>query len=523
MEAIMELEPLLESAIVKRSEVKNLRPLKELTSINVASSYECAQPTLALIQYLSPPLQKEISSRMAASNENRLTPAKAAWVFELASRLLNTTTKEFDFGIFGGQFQHCADYERAQKVWHMLAEKCPNLEQINDKRYHETDSSNPKKKNLHIKNVMPFLQKFGKLKHIVLKYYICDSEDLVQLAHHFPKLLTLSVTFELVCFDTLKKLFLLQDLERLEINWDKDEFFNIDDAAVLGEQTHYFNHFKTECIEQLPCLQYCSGGGEYHNFRPYRGKRKLALKEMEVLGGFDLQLVPFLEDLHLKGPLKTHLNGIGGLSDLTVLSLSDVKESDVSDLLTQCGAKLHELKIYIWDSEAGINPYELIVKCPQLHKLDVSSDLYDGEENIFKPQVNANHLKYLKDFSLSRIGNKFPPDLTALVLAAPDLEKFSNWNFSHEHLVHLTEQLVDGRILQNLKSFTFNCINQEPSFCTELIKFLCFLPVYAPRLALMTCEIASTEFDKQVKKSYLCNGFDQIDGFKFILGHLGIF
>ncbi|XP_059483493.1 uncharacterized protein LOC132201375 isoform X3 [Neocloeon triangulifer] len=191
-EAIMELEPLLESAIVKRSEVKNLRPLKELTSINVASSYECAQPTLALIQYLSPPLQKEISSRMAASNENRLTPAKAAWVFELASRLLNTTTKEFDFGIFGGQFQHCADYERAQKVWHMLAEKCPNLEQINDKRYHETDSSNPKKKNLHIKNVMPFLQKFGKLKHIVLKYYICDSEDLVQLAHHFPKLLTLT-------------------------------------------------------------------------------------------------------------------------------------------------------------------------------------------------------------------------------------------------------------------------------------------------------------------------------------------
>ncbi|XP_059483486.1 uncharacterized protein LOC132201374 [Neocloeon triangulifer] len=530
----LELEQLLEIATAKRSKVANLRPLKEQALEKVAS-FEYAQTSLAPFQYLSPPLQKEILSHVAAQqrcSEDWLTPAKAEWLFEMVSRLLNANTKEFDFGIFGGPngLFHWSDHERNQKVWNMLVEKCPNLERILDKRHHDnsdawTISSPVKtdpKKGFYLRNVMPFLQKFTKLKHIVLENYICDSEDLAQLAHHFPKLQTLSVAFKLVYFNTLRNLFLLQNLERLDINWNEYDFRNIKDKLLYNEQTHYLDHLNTECMEQLPCLQYCSGGRKHHNHRPYRGHRKLALREIDVMGGFDFQLVPFLEKLHLNGPLNMQMFKIRALSNLTSLSLSDIKKSDVSYLLTQCGAKLHELKIDIWDSEEGINPYEVMVECPQLRKLDFDTFLCDGEaENDFIYQVNANHFKYMKDFSFSCNDDYFPPDLITLVLATPALEKFSfkeNWNLSYDHhLVHLTEQLVEGRILQNLKSFEFMYLNHEPSACIELVKFLCLLAAHAPRLELIRCIIGRTEFEKEAKKSFLFGGIDQIDGFKFIL------
>ncbi|XP_059481036.1 uncharacterized protein LOC132199939 [Neocloeon triangulifer] len=523
----LELDQLLENARVKRSKLKNLRPLKNLALEKLARE-QCAQTSLEPFQYLSPPLQKEILSYMASqqSTENWLSPAKADWMLELVIRLLNANIREFDFGIFGCRL-HWTDTERDQKVWFMLVEKCPNLERISDKRYHQTDSmtylspkkEDPKKK-FFLRNVMPYLLKFQKLKHIVLKNYICDSEDLAQLAHHFPKLQTLCVTIKLVYFDTLKNLFLLQNLEQLDINWCTYDFYFNDDKLETDEQTHYSKHFKAECMEQLPCLQYCSGGAEHHNFRPYRGKSKLSLKEIYVKGDFDLQLVPSLEKLHLKGPLKMQLDGIGALFNLTDLHLSDVKDSHVSDLLTHCGDKLHKLILSQGDSEVGTNPYELLVKCPNLRTLDVFSDLYDGEDNFFKFQVNANNFKYMKHFSFTCIEEDFPRDLTALVLAAPDLKKFSlsdKLNFSDNyHLAHLTEMLVKGRILQNLKSFEFICISDEPSTCLELVKFLCLLPVHAPRLKLIQCDVASFEFSREAKKSFLFGGLQQI-GFKFVL------
>ncbi|XP_059478921.1 uncharacterized protein LOC132198739 isoform X2 [Neocloeon triangulifer] len=462
----LELEQLLGIARAKRSKVNNLRPLKEL-ALRKLASVDCAKTSTAPYQYLSTPLRKEILSYMAAGTFQRkshIIQAENDWHFELASRLLNDQITEFEFRILGDPFIYSSDNERDKKMWQVLIENCPKLERIVDKRsgsHH--DNSMPKKKDYHkkflfVRNVMHHLKKFRKLKHIDLEHYVCDSKDLAQLARHFPQLQTLSVAFKLVHRETLNNLFLLQNLEKLDIHWNTYIPKREKNQLVLNEQSHHRNHFKAECIGHLPRLQYCSGGEKFHNFLPYQGKTQLCLKHIKVLGGFNCKLIPLLEELHLEGPLRMKPNAIGALSNLTRLFLIEVKDSDISDLLTHCGGKLHELEIY-FDLEGATNPYEIFVKCPQLRSLDVNSNLLKGENDFFKSQVDANYFKRMRKFSYDCSKDHFPPDLTLLILTVPDLESFymgdENWNISKDDLAHLTAQLVQGHILQSLKSFKF--------------------------------------------------------------------
>ncbi|XP_059468573.1 uncharacterized protein LOC132192571 [Neocloeon triangulifer] len=339
-----ELEKLLKIAREKRAKVikYHVWPLKELCLMKVADSDECAKTSILPYQYLSPLLQKEILKHMATKQGSkyyeRQTPAMSEWMFELANRLLNCNSKEFDFRIFGGY--DWLDHEQDQRMWQILIDRCPNLESILDERdaRHHNDS-------VYLSNVMPYLQKFRELKHILLKKYVSNSDDLTQLAQHFPNLESLSTTFQFIDLQTMQNLYLLQNLIKLDVNLD---VFNFKNRLVIDKQKEFVNHFKAECTQYLPRLQYCSGGWGQHNSLSYRGnRRQLALRDMETYGGFDLVLAPCLETLSVLGPFDVKNHVLGVLSNLTVLSLLEVDASDVPDLLTHYGNKLHELYIYL--------------------------------------------------------------------------------------------------------------------------------------------------------------------------------
>ncbi|XP_059481008.1 uncharacterized protein LOC132199920 isoform X2 [Neocloeon triangulifer] len=515
-----ELNKLLEIAREKRFNVGNfVRPLKELCVNKIADSDDCAKTNLLPYQYLPLVLKKEILKRMAAqqgSCQVRLTPAMTEWIYKLASCLMNDKTKEFDFSIFG-QYDWL-DHELDQKVWQMLAERCPNLETISDKWQKQKRGGD----SFYMSNVMPHLEKFQHLKHILLKRFVSNSDDLEQIAQHFPNLVSLSTTFEFVDTQLMKNLFLLQNLKQLDINWN---IWNNQDRSVLDEQTNYWRQFKVECMEHLPCLQYCymSVGACYINgIRPYRGNsQQLSLREMAVVSDIDFELFPSLETLTVLGPLKSKSHEFGVLSNLTVLELIEVDTSDVPVVLTHCGNKLHELTIIAFGPQY-LDPYKVIVKCPNLRKFDVSADFFDNQSTFFKSQVNTNHMRYMKHFKIWTYAYEdmnFPSDFLTLALAAPDLETFKSYslNISLTKLTLLTEQLVAGCILQNLKKFKFECSEHEPSTCFELLKFICLLPVHAPRLQLIQSKCFSNEFEEQFKKSFLFDMIDQIDGLKIAI------
>ncbi|XP_059472681.1 uncharacterized protein LOC132195013 [Neocloeon triangulifer] len=481
---------LLEIARAKRSKVKNLRPLKELALEKLVSSNECDQRSIAPFRYLqvSPLLQREILShmvthasdcrrRMRNCGRNRAPVVKFNWLFELASHLLSVHTKEFDFSIFDYPFLVTTSDDK-QRVWMMLVDKCPNLESILDQSRGLAPAPNPK-----LCSVMSYLQNFPKLKHILLAHYFCTSEDLAQLAQHLPQLQTLSVAFKYFFSDTLQNLLLLQNLERVDITLRHRYSHEFENELLKNEHEQNINSFKADCMEHLPRLQYCSGGEEHHNYRPYEGNRKLSMKEIDVLGGFDFELVPFLEKLKLTGPdLNIPCHSFRLLSNLTVLDLLGFETSNTSDVLTHCGDKLHELFVRNW-SENGMDPYEVFFKCPQLRTLKISECSVFRGESTFQSQMVAKHVKHLKHFEY--MTPFFPPDFLAFVLAAPDLEIFSSykdWNLSSMVLARLSVELVEGCILQNLKLINFENYNGRPNACVEFVKFLKLLPFYAPAL-----------------------------------------
>ncbi|XP_059468885.1 uncharacterized protein LOC132192768 isoform X2 [Neocloeon triangulifer] len=512
---------------------RRVKPLKELVLKKIADSDECAQTSLKPFHYLSPMMKKEILSHMASqqgSIDEYQTQAMANWMFELASHLLDVHTKEFDFSIFGTR---CAwEYiERDQKVWQMLADKCPNLESILDKRrtaiwlIDNNPDNDIECNKLYMRNMLPYLRKFPKLEHISLIKYICDSEDLAQLAYHWPNLLTLSVAFEFVDSDTLRNLFHFQKLEHLEIEWSKFDIWSIKNELLYNEQFLYLERFKSECMEHLPNLQYLSGGAEFHNELPYQGKRKLALREIDVSVGFNLELVPFLEKLKVTGPgFEIPSHTFGNLTNLTVLILYEMKDSHISDVLTHCGARLHELVLNESVYEAGLDLYELVFKCQQLRTLKISSCDLSVKESNFKSQVNGKHFKIIRHFLFRNYKEdhecEFPSDLILLLFGAPELEELAilhAFTLCSTDLSYLTEQLLQGRILKNLKLFEFDCNIENSIYCDDLLKFLCLLPAHAPKLQKMQGESSSEEFHESFKKSILYNDLI-IDGFKFFIG-----
>ncbi|XP_059488626.1 uncharacterized protein LOC132204255 [Neocloeon triangulifer] len=468
---ICDLEPetLRKLARIKRSKLRNLRQLKEQAMEKLLASDACGKTTLLSV---SPLLQQEIQSHvemhLRGSYKYDQTLEMAKWMLKFAGRVfLNDHTKEFDFAIIRSY------HNLEEQMWNLLVERCPNLERITD---------NLGSKIRTFKSVLPYLKRFPKLEHISLEGYQCTADDLTRISQIFPNLHSLSATFDFVDDNILRALFALQRLESLDIVWDDWDVGMIENDAFREEQTHYLDFFKAECLAHLPHLQYLSGGRVFHNHRPIcTTNRKLSLREMEIVDAFDYDLVPCVEKLFISGPLLLHRQSFNGLSNLRSLTLTDVKDQDLCEVLADCGGKLEELAVK--DKYLVVDPYELLAKCPHLRKFDVSCKM-SFEDSSYS--VTANHFQFIQTFKYKNSDetNNSPPYLLPLVLTAPNVEEISMSKdcIPSADLLLLTQQLVEGRILQKVKKIEYK-ISGKPR--SEFVQFVRLLPVCAPRLEVV--------------------------------------
>jgi len=148
------------------------------------------------------------------SLQEQLEPEEQDNIFTLLDLLLNESTSEFDFIVFS---RRNSQHNRDQEMWTVLNNKCPNLVRITDRR--EIDFSEEIVfQNPRLATVMPFIITLPKLLHIDLHFYICEEDDLFELAESFPNLLTLNVVFEHLSYNAMHNLFKFQKLEVFKTN-----------------------------------------------------------------------------------------------------------------------------------------------------------------------------------------------------------------------------------------------------------------------------------------------------------------
>ncbi|XP_059478311.1 uncharacterized protein LOC132198341 [Neocloeon triangulifer] len=411
-----------------KTKMRNFRSLKELAMENLTGSGILLSTPFNIIPL---PLQKEILTKAAKTLRR---DDMARWVFERVAQIFMTeNTTEFDFGMFHG-FYYSLDLH-----WRLLAERCPNLESVTDNREcfpkdRERFPHFPERPSLI--SVLPYLWMLPKLEHIILGGYLCTSQELTLLAIKFPNLRSLAIKPDMINNNTMSALISMQRLERVDFNWhDEDlEELNVSEAAY-AEQRDYFNRFITQCIANLPRLQFISRGESLHNEFPFPGNR-LQLRQITVIGYFEFEKVPFIEALELICTYEDYFNpsNFGFFSNLRSLTLCDIGELEndqqyVRDVLSVCGDKLEELCIQSAPTELDL--FEIISKCPKLRKFDVHCYLSPLDSPYI---VTSDHFKFMKCFKFREgegYDDKYLPNfsnlvkLLPLVLTAPNLEEIS--------------------------------------------------------------------------------------------------
>ncbi|XP_059476756.1 uncharacterized protein LOC132197469 [Neocloeon triangulifer] len=525
--SVFDQKQLLSIAKAKRSKAENLRPLQVL-ALEKFATHPSTQPASLFVadNILTPALRIDILLHLEAQyikdeiiivgfNDyvKRLNPENANWMLRMVDSLLDASIKFFNFSIFCDY--HSSDHQRDLLIWQMLAQRCPNLEAVDDSRKHSSDRGKGK---LLVRDVLPFLSQCRNLQHIKLQEYICDAKDLAVIASNHPNLKTLCVTFELVYFETLKNLFALHHLEELNISWYPRCHVKDKSQMEIDEQDHYYRHFNAECLENLPKLRICWGGEANHNIRSYRGHGVLSLTHLRVCrGSYNFELVPWLEYLLLDRPSATsNFDLVGKLSHLRELELYDVNSTFVNRILELCGHKLKVLTIYSCH-DFCLKPFQVLFHCPHLVKLELSECFGSKNDDLlcYKDHVHIGQVQHLKQLVMFNNRN-VPSEFTTITLSAPNLEIFyfaTNWNLSKNDISHLINLLMEGRILQNLHTLYFYYEDEEEN--PELFKFLCILVSHAPKLKKL--EIWGSKFGIEFSKMELIKELSKFDDFHFVL------
>ncbi|XP_059490573.1 uncharacterized protein LOC132205503 [Neocloeon triangulifer] len=529
MDAMEQLEQLMEVIMeqffevgCKRSIMRNLRPLKELSLMTIRNSAS-VKTSAVPYQHLSPSLRLDILKYLESQGEcdKLLSQEMRLWIFELLNRLLDASIKEFDFIVFS----QCktSDYPRDCQVWEMLIERCPNLVRVADSRKvailtRDEDGAivrslydqSIEQINLFIFQYVPFLLKFPKLMHIELGWYIMDENSMATIAETFPNLQTLCFAIDFVTFNLLKSLFTLQKLEILKINWDH---YSSSTNESLELKQFEQSRMMFECLIHLPLLRICCSDNTDDTIRHgvlkfCSGGGTLNLETLRTKGFFDFKLVPSLVNLRIDEPLFfKSFSSLDCLHHLRVLHLHKVVSFvNLSEVLSDCGSRLEELTINSCpERTVNVDPFVLFSLCPRLKKLSlllVNLDLSEVEKS--SALVNESHFSRMESFQFISVFSTFPSELIFHILLAPNLKYFhvNNLNIiSSISFAHLLVKLVHGHALQKLKTFEFGCQVEGPY--NSLIVFLSLLPVYAPRLALLKCCSAEAELKTKLLNSLL--------------------
>ncbi|XP_059491094.1 uncharacterized protein LOC132205801 [Neocloeon triangulifer] len=517
----LDAEELTLIAKAKRSEARNLRPLRELALERIRNVCSCIQSSTVLYRNLSPSLRIDILKYLESQGEfdKPISPELKGWIFEILNRLLDASVRDFDFILFS-QFES-SEYLLDKNVWQMLVEKCPNLERVADSRklaLIKEDmiedgeyESNEGFCNFHLNDVLPFLIKLPMLEHIELGWYICDEECMAQIAKNFPNLRSLSIAIEAASFDLLRSLFTLQRLEILKVNWEYKSSLSKSFEIKRFEQSRLMQ----ECLRHLPLLRVCcsdnsvdtirAGVFDLHSFQGL-AQPALYLETAKIVGAFDFRLVPSLINLRFEEPVNIFVYDFSNLFNLRVLHLSCVKGLFVIEVLSYCGSQLEELTIFSTSHAERVDPFEIFSLCPQLRKLDFNMNISIANVETSSASVNQSNFNRMTSFEFHSSSDSFPSKLIFYILSAPNIEHFCVYNdlsIVPDSLIYLSDLLVKGHILQMFRIFQFGCQSEQVQ--PELIRFLCLLPSYAPKLKLLTCSSASREFANQLSDSLLPN------------------
>ncbi|XP_059476232.1 uncharacterized protein LOC132197154 [Neocloeon triangulifer] len=537
---------LLQVARAKRSKVQNLRPLQELVFEKIVKTF-VNSGVLLPFQDLPLSLRLEILDRMKAEGISRrkqiITPLVKDTIFEMVHSLLDDSIKTFDFALFSTYDE--PDKKRDLQVWQLLVEKCPNLEKIVDSRNFPAKTqygNDPQRRSVkkgenkfQLQDVLPFLLQLPKLQHILLGPYACKEVDMAQISLYFPNLISIFITFnEIVSQYLLDELLALQKLEVVKVNWK----FHRDDLSEEEQRNEMdkFFLFRTECLMRFLHLRhstlyvdgYPSAYVDYNSY-PYKDLRMtLSLERLEIRTKFDFSITPFVTHLRLSGdstPVPPPAS-FALLTNLRVLSIHGASGSLIAQILTFCGKQLEELELMDdqWDEDDVavddvLDICDTLLSCPNLTNFSFMSQRRDDHKQ-FNTQMNASHIQKMQKFCLDdiRLSHDYASKLMALVLTAPNLEYLRvapSFSLTPEECEHLHQPLIDGDILQQLKTFKFGSHLEQPA---ELLEFIMLLPVHSPQLEKLKCfgDLPMLLlFREQILKSRLQRAFDKCGDFRF--------
>ncbi|XP_059468406.1 uncharacterized protein LOC132192453 [Neocloeon triangulifer] len=348
---------------------------------------------------------------------------------------------------------------------------------------------------------------------MLLEQYECDEDDMAWIAQHFPNLISLGVSLNIVSPLLFANLLHLQKIEVLKIHWGMfGETYQRLSHEERTKQQDYRRNFVLEYVERFPRLRFFDVEPDFYMadadgvlFTQDPGQ-PLPLERITTNHFFNFRRTPYL----------THVNFypsneiIGNpapcvfLTNLKVLEVRDVKGSLIFQILTLCGKQLEELKVKIFEEQDQLDVCDIFMLCPRLHKLHYFFLVHTEETKPFNNQLDASHFLNLKEFSLIwRLSYAYSSRLIALVLTAPLLERFTmkeSFTMTYEVFTQLHRPLIDGKILQKLRKFQFGSHLEQPA---ELLKFLLLLPVHAPRLENMDYFGAHPSFLKLIEESPL--------------------
>jgi hypothetical protein len=277
-----------------------------------------------------------------------------------------------------------------------------------------------------------------------------------------------------------------------------------------------------ECVQHLPALRVaCTDNSSdnmrygFHNMRPSAEDRVLPLECLKLkkkFNGWTVATVPNVTTLWLQGPLD-NVSEFLGFQNLSVLKFCEVNPADMMKILSECRGRLKELTVFTLSPNEWFtyDPNKIFHLCPKLEKIDWNAEVNAGRPDLYP--VSQENFEHLRQFEFYSPLVRFPSTMVTHVLKAENLSYFGicNLKLSVDDVKELTALLKSKAILQNLTEFRLTY--GEESVCHELIYFLKILPVYAPRLKILSCYSGTREFLYELNNSNIENL--RIPGFEF--------